>query len=447
MSEKSKSIYACSNCGAQSLKWSGRCLECGSWGTLQSELIKEKRMIDNISPAEVIDLTQIENTSLQRIKTEISEFDRVLGGGIVPGSLVLLSGEPGVGKSTLVAQIINSIKTSKDIVYVSGEESAGQIKGRLERLNINPAKLKFIGETDLDRIISAVNKIKPSILIVDSIQTVFTSSSSGESGSLSQIRACASNFLVNAKENNIATILIGHITKDGSIAGPKSLEHIVDTVIYLESDNQDFRILRTSKNRFGSINELGIFEMTSAGYREIKNPSLIFLGDNDSKIAGTAISSIMEGTRPFLAEVQALVTKTVFGYPQRKAAGFDQGRLQILCSVLSKKTKIKLSIQDVIVNIVGGLKINDTSLDLAVCAAIISSMLNLPIDRKTIIIGEVGLGGEIRPTPKLEQKLREAEKLGFNKVITASSEIKTGKLFAEKIKNLDDLIKSIAGIM
>lgn len=418
-------------------------MECGAWGTLQLRTVAGKgdKAQSSVAPADMINLGQIKSSENERIKTNISEIDRVLGGGIVPGSLVLLSGEPGVGKSTMVAQIIQSLHTEKDIIYVSGEESAEQIKDRLDRLEVDGRKIKFISETDVDKILAAVEKNIPTLLIVDSIQTVYTSASPGESGSISQIRSSAVRFLENAKNKKIATILIGHITKDGQIAGPKSLEHIVDTVVYLENDNAyDYRILRTSKNRFGSVNELGIFEMTSSGFREIKNPSLIFIENNSQKITGSVISSVMEGTRPFLVEIQALVTKTVFGYPVRKASGFDLNRLQVLAAVISKRTKANLANQDVILNIVGGLKINDPALDLAVCMSIVSSLLNQVVDKKTIVLGEIGLGGEVRNVSKLEQRLKEAEKLGFNKAIIPDSAVKIGKLEIVKMKNLNEVM-------
>ncbi|MFH1661524.1 MAG: DNA repair protein RadA, partial [Candidatus Falkowbacteria bacterium] len=376
---------------------------------------------------------------LERLKTNISEIDRVLGGGIVPGSLILLSGEPGIGKSTIVAQIANA--GGEGVIYVSGEESATQVKSRLNRLKCDFKNIKFIGETDVDKIITSIKKERTNLVIIDSIQTVYTSIIQGEAGNINQIRACAVKFLEIAKQDNIAIILIGHITKDGTIAGPKSLEHIVDTVVHLESEKtHDFRILRATKNRFGSTNEIGIFEMTSVGFKEIINPSSIFIEKNHEKISGSVVSSVIEGTRPFFVEIQALVTKTVFGYPQRKASGFDLNRLQVLTAVLTKRAGVNLTNQDVILNIVGGLKINDPSLDLAICMAITSSLLNQVIDKKTIVLGEVGLGGEVRNIAKLEQRLKEAEKLGFTDAIIPDYDVKSKNIKLKKIKNVKEII-------
>lgn len=439
-------IYSCANCGAQFPKWSGRCLECGQWGTLQEEIIdkKEKELGElKIAPADIIDLNKIEISQLNKIKTEISEIDRVFGGGLAPGSLILLAGEPGIGKSTLVAQIANAVTNS---VYVSGEESASQIKDRLSRLNCDLKKIKFISETNAEKIVSSLNSLiasgqSPALLIIDSIQTVYSSFAEGEPGNINQIRAGAAIFLELAKKKNISVILIGHITKDGQIAGPKALEHIVDVVLYLETESlHNYRILRATKNRFGSINEIGIFEMSSAGFKEIKNPSAVFLNTAPENLSGSIISSVMEGTRPFMVEIQALVTKTIFGYPQRKSSGFDLNRLQVLASVITKRTQVNLINQDIVLNIVGGLKINDPALDLAACAAIISSLLNQIMDRKIIILGEVGLGGEIRNVNMLGQRLKEAEKLGFKKAIIPDGEIKTDKIKLVKVKNISELV-------
>ena len=495
MPNKISTIYVCSNCDAQALKWTGRCLECGAWGTLQMQTIDQKTVEQKamqVSPAEITDLAKTKTKGLNRIKTNISEVDRVLGGGIVPGSLILLSGEPGIGKSTIVAQIAGAIaltpspspvsrekgvkestsqKTKQSIlsplsrrsgrgaglpakalasaggegvIYVSGEESFNQIKDRLGRIKCDAKNIKFINETNVEKILAALNQVKPALVIIDSIQAVYTSLLPSESGSINQIRASAVKFLEIAKQNNIAIILIGHITKDGLIAGPKSLEHIVDTVIYLETETaHNYRILRATKNRFGSINELGIFEMTGSGFKEIINPSAIFIEQGGQKITGSVISCIIEGTRPFLIEIQALATKTVFGYPQRKSSGFDLNRLQVLTAVLTKRTKVNLINQDVILNIVGGLKINDPSMDLAICFAIISSLLNQIIDRKTIVLGEVGLGGEIRNVSKLEQRLAEAEKLGFTKAIIPDCNVKARKIKLERMKNLTEIVENL----
>jgi len=421
---------------------------------LQLQTVDKKILAESAtaSPAEVIDLNNIklkekEPGQASRLTTDIGEIDRVLGGGIMPGSLILLSGEPGAGKSTMVAQIASALichQSTGDIFYISGEESASQIKSRFDRLKIDSAKIKFVSETDVDKIISALNQATPKLAIIDSIQTVYTSDLPSEAGSLNQIRASAVKFLAAAKRSNISLILIGHITKDGLIAGPKSLEHIVDTVIYLESETgHGYRILRATKNRFGSINELGIFEMTEAGFKEVTNPSASFIQTSEEKLAGSVISCIIEGTRPFLVEVQALVSKTFFGYPQRKASGFDLNRLQVLIAVLTKRAKINLANQDVIINVVGGLKVDDPALDLAVCLAIASSLLNQAVDRKTVVLGEVGLGGEIRQVTRLEQRLKEAEKLGFVKVIMSDFNIEAKKIKLIKIKSVADLIKNL----
>lgn len=448
MSANIKAIYVCSNCDAQFPKWSGRCLECGSWGTLGEQITdskeEKKELVKKLGGAEVIDLALIEATSLERLKTGINEIDRVLGGGLVPGSLVLLSGEPGIGKSTLVAQISSALGKSKQTLYVSGEESAAQVKARLTRLNCSLDNLKFISETNIEKIASSAAKLAPDVLIIDSIQTVYSSLIPAEAGSISQIRAAAVKFLELAKGNNIAVFLIGHITKDGSVAGPKSLEHIVDTVLYLETEtNNNYCLLRATKNRFGSVNELGVLEMTGTGFREVKNPSLVFVETATSSLSGSVIGCVFEGSRPFLVDLQALVSKTVFGYPQRKASGFDLNRLQVLSAVLTKRTKINLISQDIILNVVGGLKISDPALDLAACAAIISSHLNKNFDRRTIVLGEVGLGGEVRNVFRLEERLKEAERLGYLSAIIPNVEVKSGKLQVSKIKDIGELVEII----
>jgi len=442
---KISTIYVCSNCGAQSLKWNGRCLECGKWGTLQTQTIdkKEEEAKQSKQPAsKLIDLSKVDTGNFKRITTNLSEVDRVLGGGIVPGSLILLGGEPGIGKSTIVAQIASSLDNNLKTIYASGEESAEQIKLRFERLKINKEKVNFLNETHVEKIVATASEYRPAVVILDSIQTIYTTALESEPGSVSQIRASTSQIMEMAKKQNIAVILIGHITKDGLIAGPKTLEHIVDTVIYLENDKSaNYKILRATKNRFGSINELGIFEMTAEGFREVKNPSLIFLDSHEEKMAGSVISCVIEGTRPFLVEIQSLVTKTIFGYPQRRASGFDLNRLSILTAVLNKRAGINLSAQDIILNVVGGLKINDPGLDLAVAMAIASSLLNLDVDRKTIALGEVGLGGEIRNIKNLEQRLNEASRLGFLKAIVPNTEVQVKGLEIIKIKNLREIVE------
>ncbi len=428
MAEKLKKIYECQKCGAQFPKWSGRCLECGEWGSLVSDIKDERKMserniISEISSANIIDLNNAPDFSAHRLKSGISEIDRVLGSGLISGSISLLSGEPGSGKSTLLSQLSDSLisrnEELKEVLYISGEESAGQVKMRLERLKCNLNNFKFIGETNLEKIISSVIKTKPSILIVDSIQTIYSATMNGEAGSISQIRMIAVKFMELAKKYNIPVFLIGHITKDGQVAGPKSLEHIVDVVLYLENDAKgSYSILRSVKNRFGSVNEIGVLEMTGLGFKEVKNPSASFLeGDLSLSFPGSVFSCVIEGNRPFLINVQALLSKTVFGYPQRKSSGFDLNRLQVLSAVISKKQKLDLSNQDIILNIVGGFKTKDPALDLAVSLAIVSSFLNKSLIKKMAVLGELGLSGELRPVSFLDMRIREIEKMGFESVI------------------------------
>ncbi len=443
MSDKAKQIYECSKCGAQFPKWNGRCLECGSWGTLNREIRAEKKGESEKSraePAEILNLEQVEQPETERLKTNLGEVDRVFGGGLVPGSLTLLGGEPGIGKSTLVAQIADRL-SGKEAVYVSGEESAFQVKARLQRLGCSVKGINFIGETKVEKILASLEKLSPGLVIIDSIQTVYSEDSEAEAGGVSQIRVSTVKFLEWAKKNNVSVLIVGHVTKDGQVAGPKTLEHIVDTVAYLEKEiNHAYSILRAVKNRFGSLNEIGILEMTGAGFEEVANPSQVFLEEQGAPISGSVISCIQEGTRPFLVNIQSLVSKTLFGYPQRKASGFDINRLQILTSVISKRTKVNLANQDVVLNIVGGLKVNDPALDLAVCLAIISSLLNQVVEKDTLVLGEVGLGGEIRNVSQLEERLKEAEKLGFKKAITPNVKIKNTKLEIKKISNIEEII-------
>lgn len=421
-----KSVYTCSKCDAQFPKWSGRCLECGSWGTLEESVKESKKdnleiIMDKMGQANLIDLRELKEEKQARLQTAWPEIDRVLGGGILKDSLLLLSGEPGIGKSTLSAQIAGFIAQKDLVLYVSGEESASQVRDRFNRLKINLEHLRFIGETSVEKIISAASKVMPKLLIVDSVQTIYSTILNSEAGNISQIRAVTVKLLELAKTKGISILLIGHITKDGQIAGPKSLEHIVDVVLSLEQEKgSNYSLLRASKNRFGSVNELGVLEMKSSGFVEVKDPGSIFLSDHLDSLPGSVVSCVLEGSRPFLVNIQALVSKTVFGYPQRKSSGLDLNRLQVLSAVIAKREKIDLMTKDIILNIVGGLKVNDPAVDLAVCAAIISSYLNKSLDPKTILIGEVGLGGELRPVFRLEQRLNEAEKLGFKRALTFS---------------------------
>ena len=444
-----KTIFSCANCGAQFPKWSGRCLECGAWGTLAQETKDSHQAkaqeLKKISPAKIIDLKDIKGGDLKRLSTGLKEADRVLGGGLVPGSLILLSGEPGIGKSTLVAQIAGAPNSNLKVIYASGEESAAQVKNRLERLNCRLDKFKFISETNVEKIIAAAQANKPDLLIIDSIQTVYSSQVVTEAGGVSQIRAVAVSFLELAKEHDISVLLIGHITKDGQVAGPKSLEHIVDTVLSLEAEtHHNYALLRSTKNRFGSVNELGVLEMTSHGFREISNPASVFINEEIGALAGSVLGCIIEGSRPFLIDLQALVSKTVFGYPQRKASGFDLNRLQVLSAVISKRSKINLLAQDIILNVAGGLRISDPALDLAAVAAIVSSYLNKPFRRDTIVLGEVGLGGEVRRIFRLEERLKEAKRLGFKQALIPEGKIKAETdLKLIKIKNLEDLVEFI----
>ena len=444
MANKLITVYSCSNCGAQFPKWSGRCLDCGKWGTLQMQAIDEKKSAQkelNLPPARIEMLDQLADEELARIRTGIGEIDRVLGNGITPGSLILLSGEPGIGKSTIVAQIAESLKGGRGVIYASGEESAPQIKSRFKRLSISGGHIGFMNETNIEKIANAIEANKPDLAIIDSIQTMYSSFIESEAGSPAQIRACAARLLETAKQGNVAIIMIGHITKDGSIAGPKSLEHIVDTVIYLEAEKRsEMRVLRAIKNRFGSVNELGIFIMGEKGFSEVKNPASIFLDIAEPDISGSVISAVMEGTRPFLIEIQALTAKTAFGYPQRRTSGFDANRLSILLAVLSKKAKINLISQDVIVNVIGGLRVNDPGIDLAIIYAIVSSLLDRPFPRDTIVLGEVGLGGELRNIKQLKERLKEAHKLGYTKAVIPPLDIKLKGLEIIKVKRLEEAI-------
>lgn len=429
-----QTIFSCSKCGAQYPKWQGRCLECGSWGTLNEEISATKSEVKNAIPAEIpINLASLNETGEFRIPTGIEELDRVLGGGIVSGSFILLGGDPGIGKSTMALQAAHKLK---DTLYASGEESASQVASRVSRLGMDPKNLNFLPQTDIDKIIATASKLKPQLLIIDSIQTIYSQEVSGSAGSVSQITACAAKLMSLAKSQNISILVIGHVTKDGSVAGPKTLEHLVDVVLYLENDaNNFYRILRAVKNRFGSIGEIGVFEMSGKGLIEITDPSQAFIDKElDTKRYGIATTIAIEGSRPFLIEIQALTAKTFFGYPQRRANGFDLNRLQMLLAVLLKNSKINLSNHDVYINVAGGFKIKETSADLAVCLAIASAFLEKPLPSKTIILGEVGLSGEIRSVSQIERRIGEAEKMGFISAIVPESKKPLSK---PKLKILD----------
>lgn len=416
---KLKSQYVCSSCGAKAPQLLGRCPVCGEWGTYKEEVV-ETSTSKGISARKSTAPLRLEEINAQeetRIDVHNGELNRVLGGGLVPGSLVLLGGEPGIGKSTLALQMLMQ-QGERRTLYASGEESARQIKLRAERLAGQPTNLFLLAETSLERILDQVRELKPEIVVIDSIQTISTEGLEASIGSLSQVKECAVRILQFAKDENIPFILIGHINKEGSLAGPKVLEHIVDTVLQFEGDQHYmYRILRAQKNRFGSTSELGIYEMQQGGLREVTNPSELLLSTARDGLSGIAIAGAVEGVRPFLIEVQALVSSAAYGTPQRSSTGFDPRRLNMLLAVLEKRVGFKLLQKDVFLNIAGGLRVNDPAIDLAVLAAVLSSNMDIALDADTAITGEVGLAGEIRPVARIEQRIREAEKLGFSRMI------------------------------
>ena len=435
---KVKSMWFCNSCGADTPKWEGRCPSCGEWGTLVEEKVssKQSRGAKSTRVAKSVPqkVSEIKAMNEPRIHMPSEELNRVLGGGLVAGSLVLIGGEPGIGKSTLVLQNILSIK-SKTILYVSGEESATQLKLRADRIGRQSENCYIVCETSLENIFDHIEEIQPQILIVDSIQTIATDAIESSAGSVSQVRECSAQLLKYAKESGVPVLLIGHINKEGSIAGPKVLEHIVDAVLQFEGDRQYmYRILRSIKNRFGSTSELGIYEMCQRGLREVTNPSEMLLSHSDEELSGVAIGVTLEGIRPFLIESQALVSTAAYGTPQRSVTGFDSKRMNMLLAVLEKRVGFKLVQKDVFLNIAGGLKVNDPALDLAVICAILSSNVDMAIPKGVCMSGEVGLSGEIRPITRIEQRIMEAEKLGMKTIIIPRNNLKGFDTSRLKIK-------------
>lgn len=423
---KIKTSFFCQNCGAQYARWQGQCNSCKEWNTIVEEIIQKEEKSswkpsassDAKKAAKPLKVAEIDSTQEVRMNTTDEELNRVLGGGIVPGSLTLLGGEPGIGKSTLLLQI--SLKLPYKTLYVSGEESQKQIKMRAERITPNGDNCYILTETKTQNIFRQIQEIEPEIVIIDSIQTLHTDFIESSPGSISQIRECTAELIKFAKESNVPVILIGHITKDGSIAGPKILEHMVDTVLQFEGDrNHVYRILRSLKNRFGSTAELGIYEMQGSGLREVSNPSEILLSHREEELSGTAIASTLEGMRPLMIEIQALVSTAVYGTPQRSATGYNAKRLNMLLAVLEKRAGFRLGLKDVFLNVTGGISVDDPAIDLAVVAAILSSNEDIPVGKDICFAGEVGLSGEIRPVNRVEQRIQEAEKLGFSTIFVS----------------------------
>jgi DNA repair protein RadA/Sms len=441
---KTRIKYICTSCGYESLRWLGKCPECDSWNSFSEEIVetsKRKNGTPSISKSSIFKINEISATEEDRVKTGIREFDRVLGGGIMPGSVILLGGDPGIGKSTLAMQAAANI--SSNVLYVTGEESPKQIKLRALRLKIKSDNFFILAETNLNSILSSIKEAGPSVVVIDSIQTMHSEQFDNSPGTVTQIRECTSLLMEEAKKGHFAVILIGHVTKEGIIAGPKVLEHIVDTVLQFEGEsNHSFRILRSQKNRFGSTNEIGIFEMHENGLVEVKNPSELFLSDREKNVSGSVITASVEGTRPILLEVQALVTPSNYGNPQRVTTGFDSRRLSILLAVLEKRANLRLSANNVFLNMAGGVRIMEPAVDLAVCCSIASSLLDKIIDNKSVVIGEVGLGGEIRSVGNIEKRIQEAEKLGFKKIFIPANNLKGLKLNAEiKITGVNNILE------
>lgn len=446
---KIKTTFFCQNCGSQYSKWQGQCTACKEWNTIAEEVIQKAEKSDwKQSSSEVkrvskpLKINEIETSQEARLNTFDEEFNRVLGGGIVPGSLILLGGEPGIGKSTLLLQI--ALKLPYKTLYVSGEESQKQIKMRAERINPNSENCYVLTETKTQNIFKQIEVIQPDIVVVDSIQTLHSDYIESSSGSISQIKECTTELIKFAKETSIPVILIGHITKDGNIAGPKILEHMVDTVLQFEGDrNHVFRILRANKNRFGSTNELGIYEMQGSGLREVSNPSEILISKKDEELSGNAVAATLEGMRPLMIEVQALVSTAVYGTPQRSATGFNAKRLNMLLAVLEKRAGFRLGTKDVFLNITGGISVDDPAIDLAVVASILSSNEDVALPKDYCFAAEVGLSGEIRPVQRVEQRILEAEKLGFTTIFVSKYNkisLKNTTIKVQLLSKIEDLI-------
>ncbi len=424
--QKFKTVYVCSECGYQSPKWNGKCPSCNRWNTFEEEVVSASpnKTVADIGPlaaleiAEPKSINEVGTDDEHRYYTGISELDRVLGGGLVKGSLVLLGGDPGIGKSTLLLQICRYLCEGLRVLYVSGEESTRQIKLRANRLSVESDNLFLISQTNVEAIVETIAKFKPDVVMIDSIQTMSLSSVSSSTGSITQVRECTNVFMKTAKTAEIPIFIVGHVNKDGAIAGPKVLEHIVDTVLYFEGDkNMSYRILRATKNRFGSTNEIGVFEMQSQGLVEIPNPSQMLLSERPSGVSGSCVVCVMEGTRPILAEVQALVSKSSLAAPRRVSTGFDYSKMAMIIAVLEKRVGYFFGNLDAYLNVVGGLRLDEPAADLAVAAALVSSLVDRPVDEKALVFGELGLAGEIRSVMNAEERIREAARLGFKKCI------------------------------
>ncbi|MBZ0327628.1 MAG: DNA repair protein RadA [Altibacter sp.] len=450
---KTKSSYFCQNCGAQFAKWQGQCTSCKEWNTIAEEIIQKAEKVawksesSSKRASKPQKISEISTAAEARLDTKNNELNRVLGGGLVPGSLTLLGGEPGIGKSTLMLQI--ALQLPYKTLYVSGEESAQQIKMRAERIHPNSETCYILTETKTQNIFRQIEEIEPDIVVIDSIQTLHTDSIESSAGSISQIRETTTELIKFAKETDTPVILIGHITKDGNIAGPKILEHMVDTVLQFEGDrNHIYRILRANKNRFGSTNELGIYEMQGSGLREVANPSEILISKNEEDLSGTAISATLEGMRPLMIEIQALVSTAVYGTPQRSATGYNAKRLNMILAVLEKRAGFKLGAKDVFLNITGGITVDDPAIDLAVVAAVLSSNIDVAIDKSMCFAAEVGLAGEVRAVTRVDQRILEAEKLGFGSIVISKYckiERKNYTINIIKVTKVHDLVRHLFG--
>ena len=437
---KVKSVYVCQQCSHESMKWLGKCPACDAWSSFQEEMRSVVKNKTRKAKNTVQPLMSGSMDIIQRVQTTIKEFDRTLGGGIVPGSVSIIGGDPGIGKSTLMLQVLAGVKTTGKLLYVSGEESQRQVQLRAERLGLKSDKVLFSSETNLENLLDIIRDTNAEAVIVDSIQTLYSDEIESIPGNISQLRICTAKLTRYAKEHTVPVIIVGHITKDGNIAGPKVLEHMVDTVLYFEGDNKyDYRILRCTKNRFGPVNEIGLFRMTARGLEELTNPSEIFLSDTDNQQSGNAIVAVLEGNRTFLIQIQALVSKTQFGIPQRTASGIDHKRMNLLLAVLEKRFARPFGFYDVFLKVSGGLKIEEPAADLGICMALVSSFEDKPLPDKTVYIGEIGLGGEVRRVNRLEERIREAEKLGFDQIVVPAMSRSSLSGSSKKIRFIENL--------